>query len=167
MAGRSNKAGPGARAAPKRATASLRTRLARARLVCLDVDGVMTDGRIVYGPRGRDQELQYFHVQDGIAIEWLLQHGLAVVWISGRGSRTTEVRAKELGVSELHTSVKDKRAPIERLMCKHPKSIGPEQLVEEATWRMKEHRVDQIAVIDADGRPVGLLDVQDLLDVRV
>jgi len=115
VAGRSNKAGPGARAAPKRATASLRTRLARARLVCLDVDGVMTDGRIVYGPRGRDQELQYFHVQDGIAIEWLLQHGLAVVWISGRGSRTTEVRAKELGVSELHTSVKDKRACLEQV----------------------------------------------------
>ena len=61
----------------------------------------------------------------------------------------------------------DKRAPIERLMGKHPKSIGPEQLVEEATRLMKEHRVDQIAVIDADGRPVGLLDVQDLLDVRV
>ena len=52
-------------------------------------------------------------------------------------------------------------------MGKNPKSIGPEQLVEEATRRMKEHRVDQIAVIDADGRPVGLLDVQDLLDVRV
>jgi arabinose-5-phosphate isomerase len=61
----------------------------------------------------------------------------------------------------------DKRAPIERLMGKSPKAIGPEQLVEEATRRMKEHRVDQIAVIDADGRPVGLLDVQDLLDVRV
>ena len=96
MAARRNKAGPGARAAakhapkraPKRVKASLRTKLARARLVCLDVDGVMTDGRIVYGPRGRDQELQFFHVQDGIAIEWLLQHGLAVVWISGRGSRT-------------------------------------------------------------------------------
>lgn len=60
----------------------------------------------------------------------------------------------------------DKRLPIERLMGKNPKSIGPEQLVEEAMRRMKEHRVDQIAVIDADGRPVGLLDVQDLLDVR-
>lgn len=61
----------------------------------------------------------------------------------------------------------DKRVAIERLMGKNPKSIGEEQLVEEAMRRMKEHRVDQIAVIDADGRPVGLLDVQDLLDVRL
>lgn len=61
----------------------------------------------------------------------------------------------------------DKRVAIERLMGKNPKSIGAEQLVEEAMRRMKEHRVDQIAVIDAEGRPVGLLDVQDLLDVRL
>jgi arabinose-5-phosphate isomerase len=61
----------------------------------------------------------------------------------------------------------DKRAPIERLMGRNPKTIGPDELVEEATRRMKEHRVDQIPVIDADGRPIGLLDVQDLLDVRV
>src|SRR5258706_15204573 len=40
----------------------------------------------------------------------------------------------------------DKRAPVERLMRTHPKSIGPEQLVEDATRRMKEHREDQIAV---------------------
>jgi 3-deoxy-D-manno-octulosonate 8-phosphate phosphatase (KDO 8-P phosphatase) len=113
VAARRKKAGRSARAAPKRARASLRTRLARAKLVCLDVDGVLTDGRIVYGPRGREEELQFFHVQDGIAIEWLRQHGVEVVWISGRGSRATELRAAELGVSELHTRVKDKRACLE------------------------------------------------------
>jgi len=113
VAARRKKAGRSARAAPKRAAATLRTRLARTQLVCLDVDGVLTDGRIVYGPRGREEELQFYHVQDGIAIEWLRAHGIAVVWISGRGSRTTEVRAAELGVSELHTRVKDKRAVLE------------------------------------------------------
>jgi len=113
VAGGRNKAGRGARAAPKRAGSPLRTRLARARLLCLDVDGVLTDGRIVYGPRGRAEELQQYHVQDGIAIEWLLEHGVQVVWISGRGSRATELRAEELGVRELHTRVKDKRAVLE------------------------------------------------------
>ena len=113
MAAGRKKASRGARAAPKRAGAALRTSLARARLVCLDVDGVLTDGRIVYGPRGRDEELQTYHVQDGIAIEWLRQHGIAVVWISGRGSRATELRAAELGVNELHTRIKDKRACLE------------------------------------------------------
>jgi len=113
VAARRKKAGRSAAAAPKRAAGSLRTKLANAKLVVLDVDGVMTDGRIVYGPRGREEELQFFHVQDGIAIEWLRAHGIAVVWISGRGSRTTEVRAQELGVSELHTRIKDKRVCLE------------------------------------------------------
>ncbi|MBK7642674.1 MAG: HAD hydrolase family protein [Planctomycetes bacterium] len=83
------------------------------RLVCLDVDGVLTDGRIVYGPKGRAQELQSYHVQDGIAIEWLHQHGIAVTWITGRGTRATELRAKELGVSALFTNVKHKRECLE------------------------------------------------------
>jgi 3-deoxy-D-manno-octulosonate 8-phosphate phosphatase (KDO 8-P phosphatase) len=127
VAARRNKAGPGARAAPKRAAAPLRRRLARARLLCLDVDGVLTDGRIVYGPRGRAEELQCYHVQDGIAIEWLRAHGLAVVWISGRGSRATEQRAAELGVSELFTRVKDKRACLEEVQRRL--AIGPDETI--------------------------------------
>lgn len=104
---------------------TLRARLARVRLVSLDVDGVMTDGRVVYGPDGRPAELQFFHVQDGIAIEWLRQHGLAVVWITGRGSRATELRAQELGVSELHARVKDKRAVLQDVQRRL--GIAPEE----------------------------------------
>lgn len=52
-------------------------------------------------------------------------------------------------------------------MGKRPKAIGPEQLVEEAQRILHEHRIDQIAVIDDARRAIGLLDVQDLLDVRV
>jgi arabinose-5-phosphate isomerase len=58
-------------------------------------------------------------------------------------------------------------APVDKYMGKNPKSIGPDHLVEEAQHLMKEFRIDQVAVIDAERRPVGLLDVQDLLDVRV
>jgi arabinose-5-phosphate isomerase len=56
---------------------------------------------------------------------------------------------------------------VDKYMGKNPKSIGPDQLVEEAQHLMQEFRIDQVAVIDAEHRPVGLLDVQDLLDVRV
>jgi arabinose-5-phosphate isomerase len=56
---------------------------------------------------------------------------------------------------------------VDKYMGKNPKSIGPDQLVEEAQRLMQEFRIDQVAVIDAEHRPVGLLDVQDLLDVRV
>ncbi len=52
-------------------------------------------------------------------------------------------------------------------MGRSPKVIGPDRLVEEANRMLREHRIDQIAVIDDQRRPLGLLDVQDLLDVRI
>ena len=51
-------------------------------------------------------------------------------------------------------------------MGRNPKCILPDQLVEEAERLMREYKVDQIAVIDEARRPVGLLDVQDLLGTR-
>ncbi len=73
--------------------------LAAIRLVVLDVDGVLTDGRVVYAGT---EEVQHFHVQDGAALVWMRQSGIKVAWITGRGSKATEVRAKELGITELH-----------------------------------------------------------------
>jgi len=57
--------------------------------------------------------------------------------------------------------------PIDEHMGREPKTIGPDALVEEAVRLLSENRVDQLPVLDADGRPIGLLDVQDVLDVRV
>ena len=59
------------------------------------------------------------------------------------------------------------QAAIDGYMGLHPKSIRPDQLVHEAHKLMREHRIDQLAVIDEERRPVGLLDVQDLLDTGV
>jgi 3-deoxy-D-manno-octulosonate 8-phosphate phosphatase (KDO 8-P phosphatase) len=83
-------------------------RLEDTRLVALDVDGVLTDGRIVYGSYGPVDERQAFHVHDGIAIQWLLRAGITVAWISGRGCAATAHRARELGVLELHVEVASK-----------------------------------------------------------
>jgi 3-deoxy-D-manno-octulosonate 8-phosphate phosphatase (KDO 8-P phosphatase) len=85
--------------------AGLRMRLARVRLVVLDVDGTLTDGRIGYVG---SEELQTFHVHDGAGIVRLREAGVEVAWISGRGSRATETRAGELGVRELHLRVASK-----------------------------------------------------------
>jgi len=73
--------------------------LERARLLVLDVDGVLTDGRVVYAG---SEELQFFDVQDGQGLAWLREVGVAVSWISGRGCEATRKRAEELGVVELH-----------------------------------------------------------------
>lgn len=78
----------------------LQERLARIRLVLLDVDGVLTDGRIWYGPDG--DQVRSFHVRDGLAIKAAQAAGLAVGIITGRDTAATARRAAELGLDELH-----------------------------------------------------------------
>jgi 3-deoxy-D-manno-octulosonate 8-phosphate phosphatase (KDO 8-P phosphatase) len=103
--------------------------LLRARLLVLDVDGVLTDGRIVYaaGPAGL-LELQAFDVQDGIALRWLQQHlGMRVAWITGRGCAVTEHRARELEIDALEMHVASKRAALTKLQERF--GIGVEDTV--------------------------------------
>ncbi|MEO6709487.1 MAG: KpsF/GutQ family sugar-phosphate isomerase [Planctomycetota bacterium] len=57
--------------------------------------------------------------------------------------------------------------PIDPLMTRHPKYVQPDELVQSLERMMKEHHVDQMPVIDASHKPVGLVDVQDLLDTHV
>jgi arabinose-5-phosphate isomerase len=57
--------------------------------------------------------------------------------------------------------------PVLRFAVAEPKSIGPQALLEEAERLLHAHRIDQLPVLDEQGRPVGLLDVQDVLDVRI
>ena len=88
----------------------------RARLLALDVDGVMTDGQVVYaaGPAGV-LELQNFDVQDGIALRWLSKSGFKIVWITGRGCAVTAHRAAELKIDALEMQVESKRETLARL----------------------------------------------------
>jgi 3-deoxy-D-manno-octulosonate 8-phosphate phosphatase (KDO 8-P phosphatase) len=73
--------------------------LSKARLLALDVDGTLTDGRVLHSPAG---ELQAFHVHDGQGLVWLRRAEIEIAWITGRGCDATRVRAGELGVRELH-----------------------------------------------------------------
>ncbi len=63
--------------------------------------------------------------------------------------------------------MKHLHSPVDEFMGANPKSVTPDQLVEEAQRILTEFRIDQVAVVDGGGRPVGLVDVQDLLDVQV
>ncbi len=82
--------------------------------VVLDVDGVLTDGRIGYG--GGNGETKFFDVKDGLGIRLLLDAGLRVGILSGRQSRANAVRAKELGLSFVCQGERDKAAGFERLL---------------------------------------------------
>ena len=74
----------------------------RIRLLGLDVDGVLTDNGVYVGPiAGQRAELKRFDIQDGLGLILLKTAGLPVVWVSGRSSEATALRAAELPVEEL------------------------------------------------------------------
>lgn len=70
------------------------------KLLILDVDGVLTDGRIVLDNEGN--EFKAFHVRDGHGIRMLMKAGVAVAIITGRYSKVVERRARELGITEVY-----------------------------------------------------------------
>jgi YrbI family 3-deoxy-D-manno-octulosonate 8-phosphate phosphatase len=76
------------------------------KLLVLDVDGVMTDGRIVLNDRG--EETKAFNVKDGQGLKLLIQAGIEVVIITGRESKVVAHRARELGIREVYQGVADK-----------------------------------------------------------
>ena len=78
------------------------------KLLILDVDGVLTDGRITINERG--EEVKSFNVKDGLGLKMLMSTGIEVVIITGRKSIVVEHRAKELGIDEVWQGIKDKRA---------------------------------------------------------
>jgi len=76
------------------------------RLIVLDVDGCLTDGRIIYGESG--EETKAFNVKDGLAIKSWMRLGGEVAIITGRRSGIVKRRADELGILHLYQGVKDK-----------------------------------------------------------
>jgi len=79
---------------------------ANVRGVVFDVDGVLTDGRIIYTDDGR--ELKQFHVQDGASLKLLQQHDVAIGIITGRRSPMVARRARELGIRHVRQGVTSK-----------------------------------------------------------
>jgi 3-deoxy-D-manno-octulosonate 8-phosphate phosphatase (KDO 8-P phosphatase) len=86
----------------------------RVRLLVLDVDGVLTDGRLFYGARG--EALKAFHVRDGHGIKQVAAAGITVAIISGRKSAAVARRARELGIRHITQGANDKLRALERLI---------------------------------------------------
>jgi 3-deoxy-D-manno-octulosonate 8-phosphate phosphatase (KDO 8-P phosphatase) len=88
--------------------------LRRVQLLVLDVDGVLTDGRLFYGAKG--EALKAFHVRDGHGIKQVAAAGIAVAIISGRKSPAVAKRARELGIRHVTQGATDKLAALTRLV---------------------------------------------------
>lgn len=74
----------------------------RIKLIVLDVDGVLTDGGIVLGDVGGERlELKRYDIQDGLGIKMLQRAGIRVAIVTGRESKSVELRARELGIDDV------------------------------------------------------------------
>ncbi len=94
----------------------LKERLSRVKLVLVDVDGVMTDGRIVFGNYG--DELKFFDVQDGFGLVMLRRAGFKTVMISAKKSRINHKRAKEVHITKIYQNAFDKLKVYEKILRK-------------------------------------------------
>lgn len=90
---------------------------ANIRLLALDVDGVLTDGRIYYSNAG--DELKAFNIKDGLGIKLLQDAGVKVAIITGRNSDIVARRAKELGIEDVVQGREDKREALAELCQRH------------------------------------------------
>ncbi len=84
------------------------------KLLILDVDGVLTDGRIIMDDDGR--EIKHFDVRDGHGIKILQRFDIDVVFLTGRKSSVVEHRARDLDVREVHQQIWDKVAAFEAII---------------------------------------------------
>jgi 3-deoxy-D-manno-octulosonate 8-phosphate phosphatase (KDO 8-P phosphatase) len=91
-------------------------RAARIKLVIFDVDGVLTDGSLHYGPDG--EVMKTFNVHDGLGIKLLQEAGILTAIISARRSPQVTARAKDLGIEFVHQGGHDKLTQFNDLLAK-------------------------------------------------
>ena len=85
------------------------------RVAFFDIDGVMTDGGILYSDEG--ETLKRFHTLDGLGLKLLQRAGITPVVITGRDSKPLRKRLEALGVAEVHYGTEDKRPAAEKVLA--------------------------------------------------
>jgi 3-deoxy-D-manno-octulosonate 8-phosphate phosphatase (KDO 8-P phosphatase) len=111
------------------------------RLMIFDVDGVLTDGTLLYGASG--EELKAFSAHDGHGLKMLAASGVACALLSGRRSAAVTRRAAELGIEHVFQGVEDKLAVFQQL-------IGQKRVTADQTGFMGDELVD-LAVLGRCG----------------
>jgi len=96
---------------------TLNQKLKKIKMLALDMDGVLTNRQIIYDSEGR--ELKFFDAYDGAGIAMIQECGIKVSIISGRHSNCTEIRGKNLNISEIHQGNTKKTDVIETILKKH------------------------------------------------
>ena len=94
--------------------AEITERAARIKLLVLDVDGVLTDGGLIW--RADGQESKMFHVHDGHGIRLVQRAGIEVALLTGRSSEVVRFRAKDLGIEVVVQGSRDKLSDYEKIL---------------------------------------------------
>ncbi len=93
-------------------------------MLLLDVDGVLTDGRIIYDSRGRD--MKFFDVHDGLGVYMLKKAGIKTILITAKGSKTIQHRARDMRVEEVFADVSPKTKALDKILKKH--KVGMDEI---------------------------------------
>lgn len=109
---------------PVNADATLQKRIQPVRLMIFDVDGVLTDGRIIYQDDGA--EIKAFDVRDGHGIKLLQRAGIEVALITGRYCKAVEHRARGLGIGRLYQGIHNKVEAYEKILSET--GLGDEEV---------------------------------------
>lgn len=92
---------------------TLATRIKKVKLLLLDVDGVLTDGRIIYDSRGHD--LKFFDVHDGMGVHVLKKTGIPTILVTAKGSRAIGPRARDMHVDAVFADVSPKTKILDKV----------------------------------------------------
>lgn len=133
------------------------------KLVAIDVDGVLTDDSIYFGPDGF--ELKRFNISDGFYMVLALRHGLELAIVSGRYSAATESRMKDLGVKHVLQAKQDKVEMIRPLLKKLKLDFAQVVFIGNELLDIKLAREAGLSVAVADSSP-DLLDEVDYVTER-
>jgi 3-deoxy-D-manno-octulosonate 8-phosphate phosphatase (KDO 8-P phosphatase) len=136
---------------PERTEESLAERLKAVRMLLTDVDGVLTDGSIVF--HGDGSESKVFNVRDGSGIKYLMRNGIDVGLLSGRACPPVLHRAENLGIAHCITGALDKLPAFRKLL----KTVG---LTEKQVCYVGDDLPD-IPVMRFAGLPVAVADAVD------
>lgn len=136
---------------------NMKEKLKKVKLLILDVDGVMTDGRIIMDDEGR--EIKNFHVRDGHGIKVLQRYGIEVALLTGRLSQVVKQRAKDLDIKEVYQKVYNKREVFEKILKKH-------KLSAEETAYMGDDIID-IPVLKSVGFSAAVADAVEVVKKSV
>lgn len=131
-----------------------RDRLAAIKLLLTDVDGVLTDGRVYFDTEGN--ELKMFHVHDAAGIVYWHRAGGLSGFVSGRGGKAVEIRARELGVHELHLKTRDKGTIFADILERRNLSADEVAYVGDDLLDLVVLRQVGLAVAVPNGRPEAL-----------